>query len=270
MVGLKLMMSVAEGTLVASQLTLAAVIMPAEPEQERIDPVEIDRFSQAGLGKPETMRALADAFCALNHNQPTDQFLAAIDIVLADVLGSRLPIPSISIDDLELANGRFSASGWVIALDTQRTVKRSHSKEDLQNFLATLVHELRHAEQFYAAARYEAGGGIHKDPEAGKTNRAILRYSSLPSTVIEQAERDPAISGSEDFEFGRLISDIHVNAEIREKHKYIGDVLDSSDITLEDYEYYLSVINNKIPEERDAVSIEKMIRKATDKCLEKW
>jgi len=246
------------GALVASRLLLSAIVLPTDDGQERIDPAEIDRFSRTGLGKPEITRALAKAFCGIDYNDPADQFLATIDKVLAKILSPTLPIPSISVDELKGSHGHFSPTDWSIVLDEERVAGRSKSKEGLIDILGTLAHELRHAEQYYAAAKFEA------------SIRRISLYDFLPKAVKTEAKINPSIEGSEEAEFGEFVLMAHINDEIRDKKMYIEDKIENPDISSDDYEYYVKVIYAKLPSERDATSIGRALRIAIDECLKPW
>ncbi|MGI9421069.1 MAG: hypothetical protein ACR2RA_24860 [Geminicoccaceae bacterium] len=241
---------------VASRLLLSAIVMPADSREERIDPAEIDRFSNTGLGEPETMRALAAAFCEMDHDDPADRFLASIDEILAKTLSATLPVPSIGVDTLKRAHGHFSSRNWSIVLNEDLIEGKSDSKEGLLDVLDTLAHELRHAEQFYAAAKYEAG--IHR----------ISFYDFLPEAIRKRAKHDKKIDGSKETEFGEFILDVHLNDELREKKKYINTIIDNPETPSDDYKYYVNVVNTKLPLERDATAIGRALQGAMEACLQ--
>ena len=267
MVDIKQIMSPAGQALIASRLLLSVIIMPTEAGQERIDPAAVDRFSSLGFGAPETIRALAEALCDVDYGDSDDQFLAAIENILADQLSPMLPIPSIAFDDLERSQGRFSARDWSIVLDENLIAKKSESNEDLLDLFDTLAHELRHAEQYYVAARHAAAKD-RKDETILTLERFLFQYAYFPDAIIERAILDPSIPDSESFEFGKLISNILVNEELREKEKYIDEIVKSPNVTTDEYAYYAAIIESKLPLERDATSIEKAMHRTTSKCLE--
>ena len=269
MVDISQIMSIAGQTLIASRLLLSVIIMPTDTGQERIDPAAIDRFSSLGLGAPETIRSLAEALCEVDYDDSNDQFLAAIENVLADQLSPTLPIPSIAFDDLERVQGRFSARDWSIVLDESLIAKKSESNEDLLDLFDTLAHELRHAEQHYIAARHAAAKD-RDDETILKLDRFLFQYAYFPDAIIERAILDPSIPDSESFEFGKLISNFLVNEELREKKKYIDEIVKNPNVTPDEYAYYVAIINSKLPLERDATSIEKAMHRMTNACLEPW
>lgn len=246
----------ARGTLVASRLLLSAIVMPTDLGQERIDPSEIDRFSKIGLGKPTTVHVLANALCELDHNGPTDQFLSTIDEVLAKALEPELPIPSIGVDDLKMAHGHFAPSDWSIMLDQHLVTNRSNSKDDLVDLMDTLAHELRHADQYFAAANVEA------------RHHRFRLYDFLPDTIKDRAKQNSNVEDDTYREFGEFIIMTHMNDEISEKKKYIDDKLEDPDISRDDYEYYVNVVRNKLPLERDAESMGRTLHNAIRECLE--
>lgn len=250
----------------AGQLTYVTLLVPDDGAESmkidagQIDPADVERFAKVGMGHPENIRTLADVLCPLDHRASDGDFMNNVKTAIADVLS--MPMPSIEVRDLDWALGQFSASSWSISLDTAHLARRSSSKEDRIDLYNTLAHELRHAEQAYAAARYQVSA---LDYPFLIMFPGYFPDSPLPHSVREQALKNPSFEGDDAFDFGRLMSAVDSNDEIARKRRQAVRALDSW-FFLPMSSYYHRIYRDELPSERDAFAIGDKLGKAVEGC----
>lgn len=221
---------------------------------DTINARDVDRFSKIGLGEPQKLRQLAEAFCEADFNDfPTD-LQEKLNETLSEVLSSTMPIPSIVFNADVWGIGYFSHRTWTVELSTKLL-----SKKRLARLLQILTHELRHAEQRYMTARYHAAIGTPKEDKAS--------YTNLQNNIIEYALNDPSKEGSVEFDFGQFMSNESSDRCIKEKKEYLLDQMESERNNKRTYDSLAHRYMNELPRERDAKSVDRALRLAVEACL---
>jgi peptidoglycan hydrolase-like protein with peptidoglycan-binding domain len=108
---------------------------------------------------------------------------AIVDHINKQLKAAGVPEVTINLQDLDGDSGRFSFSNWFIRLDEAFLTKDVHTEAELDDFANTIIHEARHAEQWYNMAQRLAG--------EGKTAEEIMTQMSLPEKIAKEAVADP-------------------------------------------------------------------------------
>ena len=164
----------------------------------------------------------------------------------------------------ELGNlGEFLPLGWSIGLNAEHLENRGESKRALTNLYNTVAHELRHAEQIYAAATYHASA-------VSQPNLTFIPvyypYFHLPHQVRLRAMQDASVEGSEVFELGKLVSAIDNNHHIEETRDHLDSMMNRYHGTAE-YDRYHKRYRYELPLERDAYAFGDTVETIVEGCL---
>lgn len=136
----------------------------------------------------DSMKSVQGGWSAMDREERGDAIFAAVNKALrgagVEVLNSR------TIEEIP-EQGAFEASMWRIVLSQAWLDKASLGERGAASLSNTVLHEARHAEQHYLAARYIAGVQLPaKYPgaeEIGITAQAISTKHDLPLYVAREA-----------------------------------------------------------------------------------
>ncbi|MEL6961898.1 MAG: CPBP family intramembrane glutamic endopeptidase [Pseudomonadota bacterium] len=226
-----------------------------------IDPADIDRYATTGFGDLPEASSLAATLCSLDHFSPADAFLSQLEHAVGDVL--TFPIPTFTVGTRGENLGEFVHRGWSIGLNPDHLESREKSKRQLADFYNTVAHELRHAEQVYAAATYHASTVSHPDL---MLIPVYYPYFYLPHRVRYQASHNASVEGSEGFEFGRLVSAIDNNDHLEDRRDHLNTMMDRHRGT-DEYDRYHFRYRYELPLERDAYAFGDTVEKLVNGCL---
>lgn len=106
-----------------------------------------------------------------------------VDLINKQLKAAGVPEVTINLQDLGGDSGRFSFSNWFIRMDQAFLEKESHTQKELDDFANTVIHESRHAEQWYNMAQRLAG--------KGNTADQIETEMGIPAKIAKAAVADP-------------------------------------------------------------------------------
>ncbi len=139
-----------------------------------------------GLATDDAQQSFAKDYLGMDWSKLTTaqaRGQAIVDHINKQLKAACVPEVTINLQDLDGDSGRFSFSNWFIRLDEAFLTKDVHTEAELDDFANTIIHEARHAEQWYNMAQRLAG--------EGKTAEEIMTQTSLPERIAKEAVADP-------------------------------------------------------------------------------
>ena len=220
----------------------------------------VDTFSDVGLRNAARLRELATIICELDRDFPPHKAAERIQDALVKALDSSMPVPRVEFDDQIAYSGLFAFKEWKIKIQ-DNTFDYFEFDSAITSLAKIIAHELRHAEQYFMAARYSASIGIPPTDEGS--------YLHLPRFVIESANEQPLKEGTREFEFGRAVFEDSINPEIKATKNYLfgpsGKL--AQHLGNEERLRTFNEFFEKLPTERDAFAVEQPLKRAIEACL---
>lgn len=157
----------------------------------KLDTKSMPKLFTHGLATEGSQQAFAKDYLGMDWSKlATAQAKgqAIVDHINKQLKAAGVPEVTINLQDLGGDSGRFSFSNWFIRLDNAFLSKASHTQAELDDFANTIIHESRHAEQWYNMAQRLAG--------EGKTAAEIETSMSIPQRIAKAAFADPIKSNT--------------------------------------------------------------------------
>jgi peptidoglycan hydrolase-like protein with peptidoglycan-binding domain len=151
----------------------------------QLDTKSLPKLFTHGLATDASQQAFAKDYLGMDWSKlttPQQRGQAMVDHVNKQLKAAGVPEITINIEDLKGASGRFSFSNWFMRLDETFLKKVSYTEAELDDFANTVIHEARHAEQWYNMAQRLAG--------QGKTASEIETEMSIPTKIAKAAAAD--------------------------------------------------------------------------------
>ncbi len=154
-----------------------------------------------------------------------------VDLINRQLKASGVPECNVKVDDLGADSGQFDFAPWTILVGNQFLSKEKLTRREVDDFANTVIHEARHAEQWFNMAQLLAG--------RGKTPREIADELGIPLRIAKAAHDNP-IKGT----------DVKSNVAKNWYESVYGSGSDHREHTLGDAGTYEDYRN--LPEESDA------------------
>lgn len=222
------------------------------------EPADLDRFAEIGLMEPANIHRLAEALCGIERAVAPIALQNEVNRALRRGLLTEMPPPLVVFDETLKPFAEFVYREWTIKI---RGGDFDHAEFDasLKELVRRLAHELRHADQFYFAARYQAAQGTPVSDN--------VAYLELPLNVVEPAARQPTSDGTLEYDLGRLFYGWRANDRSRRlTRSYTGKLLAMHRGSPTYGGLYQRYLNDVWPE-GDAVNAERPIVDAVAECL---
>lgn len=222
------------------------------------EPVDLSQFEGIGLMESANVRQLADALCEIERAATLTALESEVNSAVRNGLPAELPPPLIVFDKTLKPFGEFVHRDWTIKM-RDGDFDNVRFEKSLKELARRLAHELRHADQFYFGARYQAAQGTPiSDKEA---------YLELPQRIVEPAARQPTSKGTREYDLGRLhYAWRQSDQSLRLTRSYTGKLLSTDKESPEYRELYYQYLDDVWPE-GDAVNAERPIVDAVEECL---
>jgi hypothetical protein len=138
-----------------------------------------------GLATEAAQESFAKDYLGMDWSKlttPQQKGKGILDHINKQLKAAGVPEVGMNIEDLGGDSGRFSFSNWFIRMDTAFLGKATYTQGQLDDFANTIIHEARHAEQWYNMAQRLAG--------EGKTAAQIEAKMSIPEKIAKAAVAD--------------------------------------------------------------------------------
>jgi hypothetical protein len=154
-----------------------------------------------------------------------------VDLINERLKEAGVPECDVKLDDLGGDSGQFDFGPWTILVGKDALSKEKLSRKELDDFGNTVIHEARHAEQWFNMAQLQAG--------RGKTARQIANELGIPLRIAKAAVDNPIKSDQGKAAVAHNWHESVYGAGSDHREKTLGD-----DGSYEDY--------RNLPEEHDA------------------
>lgn len=187
--------------------------------------------------------AFCKAMCELKKNwskMTPAQRRAALSKAINDQL-AKSGVPAVGINPTTFGNpstlGQLDFQNW--NLDVNQGLLNSNALTDaqMQSLGNTVLHEARHAEQWYGIGQYQAGQGM--------TGSQIATNTGMPASVANSAAANPAAAGSYTDTFGGAMNQSVYGPDGAYRNGVLSGL--NNNPTNQGYQQYRA-----LPEERDA------------------
>lgn len=181
--------------------------------------VFIGRPTFHGTGSKENLDWFCKHWCALKKDWPNltpeERRRRYEQILQYQFARLGMPPPRLRLDAPPSSAGTFKASTWTVGLPPEAFDDNGSPPKMPDRLGEATLHETRHAEQVFAAARERAGrhqGGAAAGPDPGASNDRLSQeeldeLSSLPDHVDQAAYQNPLDPSSPEGKWARLQSD---------------------------------------------------------------
>jgi peptidoglycan hydrolase-like protein with peptidoglycan-binding domain len=106
-----------------------------------------------------------------------------VELINKQLKAAGVPECDVKLDDLGADSGQFDFGPWTILVGNDFLGKAKLTRKELDDFANTVIHEARHAEQWFNMAQLQAG--------RGKTAREISTELGIPLRIAKEAVANP-------------------------------------------------------------------------------
>lgn len=199
-----------------------------------LGPKSLPKLFTHGLATAETEQEFAQDYLGIDWTSlktAEERGSKMVDLINKQLKAAGVPECAVRVGDLGEDSGQFGFDDWTILVGNDFLSKEKLTRKQLDDFANTIIHEARHAEQWFNMAQKLAG--------EGKKTKDIADEMGIPNKIAKAAFENPIGKGTSKF----LVS----------KNWYesvYGSGSDHRDKTLDDDGSYEDYRN--LPEEHDA------------------
>jgi hypothetical protein len=139
-----------------------------------------------GLATDSTEEAFAADYMGINWTNlktADERGKKMVELINKQLKAAGVPECDVRLDDLGADSGQFDFGPWTILVGNDFLGKDKLTRKELDDFANTVIHEARHAEQWFNMAQLLAG--------RGKTAREIATELGIPLRIAKAAVANP-------------------------------------------------------------------------------
>ena len=199
-----------------------------------LGPKTLPKLFTHGLATEETEQEFAQDYLGIDWSTlktPAERGGKMVELINKQLKAAGVPECAVRVGDLGDDSGQFGFDDWTILVGNQFLSQPKLSRKQLDDFANTVIHEARHAEQWFNMAQKMAG--------EGKTATEIEREMGIPKKIAVAACQNPIGKENAKFLVAKNWYESVYGAGSDHRAKTLGD-----DGSYKDY--------RNLPEEHDA------------------
>jgi hypothetical protein len=152
----------------------------------KLGPKTLPKLFAHGLAQESVEQEFAQEYMGVDWSKlktADERGRKMVEIVNKQLVAAGVPECGVSVTDLGEDSGQFDFTPWKILVGNDFLSKKKLSRKQLDDFANTVIHEARHAEQWFNMAQLLAG--------RGKTAREIADELGIPLKIAKAACQSP-------------------------------------------------------------------------------